>query len=307
MEYKNMLQRAPQPEKLEKDSTIIIPTDVLNTIQAVKYDPKIKATPMYMRDFVEDYKKLGKDIVAEFAKRPKSLNTEGIRNDFLGDREGSLATNLSETLPLYANVEGRLGEYIQVSVTKTAKEDDQGNSFIDLIIEVKNKWLANGAPKELQDVPEKMTFLVDITTAESGKVFENKMGSFKDKMLLYGERANVMCYRDANGNVGIERPKILVKQNANNLEKFGTKLGECITRTASDRFSINRPNTFDKLYREYFSDLMTAIAENAASNSAYIKSLEPDAKRLALAREYDKIVKFVEVYKKTPVTKAGAR
>jgi hypothetical protein len=297
-----MIPRPPEQNSVQPEIVTVVPTDILNTLQALKYDARINSRPMYARDFENDYKRIGIDLTAELAKRPKTQKEEQIKNDFLANKEGSFASNLAETLPLYANVEGRVGEYMQVKVTKTAKEDDQGNSFIDLIIEVKNNWIGNGAPKELEEeVPEKMTFLVDVTVNDSQ--FQNKIDSL-ESILLSGKRANVMCYRDQNGNVGIDRPKILVKQNGSNLEQFGTKLGECITRTASDRFTINRPDSFNRLYRAYFSDLMSAIGENAAQNSAYLKSQVPDKGRLALAREYDKIVKFVEIYKKTPITKS---
>jgi hypothetical protein len=48
---------------------------------------------------------------------------------------------------------------------------------------------------------------------------------------------------------------------------------------------------------------MTSIGENAKDNISYMKSLAPDSKRQTLIREYEKIVAFVEAYKKTPLTR----
>lgn len=284
-----------QPQKLETQKVIIIPSDITNALEGVKLDPKINRQAN-IRDFPGAEK--------EFALKPKTANVENIKNDFLDNKQGGFATQLAETLPLYANLPGRVGDYFEINVTKTYKGDDQGNTFIDLVIEIKNNWLTHGAPKELQEeTTEKMTFLIDVTSSY-GPSLEHKMNSLKDDFLVRGKRANVICYKDAEGNTGLTRPKIVVSQSADNLEKFGTQLGECITRNASNSFTINKPDSFKRLYREYFNSLIDAIAENAASNSAYLKSLVPDPERLRLAADYDKIVKFIEVYKKTPVTKS---
>ncbi len=298
-----MIQRAPRQEgkteiKISPESS----TDILHTLWAVEHDPELnKHANMYT--FKEEYKARGIDLEGEFAKRAKSSHGEAIQNTFLANKHNSFAASLAETLPLYANKKGRLGEYVQANVVKTAKPDDQGNSFIDLVLEVKNTWLATDAPKSMQDVPAKMTFLIDVTTADGGQKYENKLNSLKDAFLVRGQKANVLCYKNEFGDLGIDRPKIVVQQSADNLEKLGGKLGTSITKLAADSFSINKPDMFDKTYREYFLDLMTAIGENAASNFAYLKSLEPDTKRDMLAKEYEKIVKFIEAYKKTPVTK----
>ena len=296
------MQRAPRPVSSENKTEVVIPANVINTLKAVENDGQINRRANYY-DFLDLYKQKGIDLDSKYASRPKTAYLEKIKDQFFNNSHGSFAASLSETLPLYANKQGRVGDYLDVNVTRTAKQDDQGNSFIDLVIEVKNNWIANGAPEEMQDVPEKMTFLVDVTTSAGGEKFEHKFDFLKNQVLALGQKANVLCFKDEQGNLGIDRPKILVKQSADNIESLGNRLGECIVRGASDKFTINNPDFFDKLYREYFRDLMTAIAENAASNSVYIKSLPTEPKRMALAKDYDKIVKFIEAYKKTPITK----
>lgn len=295
-------QKAPQPEKKIEADSLETRSDVLNTILAIEHDPSINRHANFY-EFREEYKARGIDLESEFTKRAKTLNSESIKRSFLANEHPSLGSSLAESLPLYANQEGRLGEYIQVRVTRTAKQDDQGNSFIDLVVEIKNKWLATDAPKDLQDVPAKMTFLIDVTTSTGGERHDHKLGAFKDKMLLYAQKASVLCYKNEFGDLGIERPKIIVEQSGENLEKIGGKLGTCITQLAADKFSINRREAFDAVYREYFSDFLDAIAENARTNEAYLNSLEHDPKRAALAKEYAKMIKFIEAYKKTPITR----
>ena len=273
--------------------------DLLNVIQGVAHDSELNKHANYY-SFRDAYRNIGKDLDAEFASRKQSSKTEGIHEDFMGRKLHSFDSQLGETLPLYANKKGRLGDNIQANVFKTAKQDDQGNSFVDLVMEVKNNWLATDAPLEMQDIPAKFTFLIDVTTAQGGDYFHHKEHALKKELLEKGANASVLCYEDGLGKLGIERPKLLVRQNPVQLMKFGHRLGQSMTKLAYDKFSINRPESFDREYREYFADLMNAIGENAASNAAYIRSLPPDPKRIALAKEYEKIVKFVEAYNKTP-------
>lgn len=280
----------------------VIRAEIMNTLGAAENNPEINRRANYY-EYRQAYKDKGIDLDGEFASRPKTKKVEGVQDKFFRNDQGTLASSLAEELPFFANLQGRAGVYFDISVTKTARQDDMGNSFVDLVIEVKNNWIANGAPEDLQDVPEKMTFLIDVTTNADAENFMGKVNALKDEFLLRGKRASVLCYRDSYGNLGIDRPKILIKQDEKKLGVIGTQLGECINMVASDKFIINKPESFDKLYREYFRDLMTAIAENATANSVYLKSLVPDPKRALLAKEYDKIVKFIEAYKKTPITK----
>lgn len=222
-----------------------------------------------------------------------------IKDDFVHGKEHYIGARLMESLPLFANKDGRLGDYITARVTKTAKQDDQGNSFIDLVIELENKWLTTDAPKSMQDVPAKMTFLVDTTVA---KELAGKINSLKDLFLVRGEKANVKCFKTQTGALGITRPKIIVAKSADFIEEMGAKLGDCITQMAGDKFVINKPSQFDAMYQEYFLDFMGAIGESAQQSIAYMQGLVfPDPKRQLLISEYKKIVAFVEAYKKTPV------
>lgn len=298
-----MLQRAPRPQATQE---VVTSQDVLQVLWAAEHDPEINRKANYYL-FREKYIQNGKDLDGLYANAPVTQNQEEIKEAFLRKKTiKQIGSTLAETLPLYANKPGRLGDYIDAQVTKTAKQDDQGNSFIDLVIEVRNKWLATDAPKELQDIPERMTFLVDTTIRTDGEILDRKDAAFRRNLLDVGALANVKCYETRLGQLGVQKPKVIAYQDEDQLKETALKLGPCIVKLAADKFSINAPEKFDRAYKEYFLSLMDAIAENATSNIIYMKSLKSDDKakdRVALIAEYTKIVKFVEAYKKTPVTK----
>jgi hypothetical protein len=301
-----MLSRIPRTEvqKPTIEDGPINNQDILTTLRAVKSDPAIYRTSNIYQ-FIDLYKQQGVDIVAWYENHKKTKKVEQIQDDFLTNRHHGFSADLAELLPLFANAQGRVGDYFETSVTKTSKQDDQGNSFIDLVIEVKNTFLTTlEAPKELQDSPVKMTFLVDVTTVnKDSDVYNKKTVALRMEHLMRGEMANVQCYQNSFGDLGIIRPKILIAKQPDYLEKVGASLGDCITQQAGDKFLINKPVKFDEQYRSYFLDLMTSIGENAKDNISYMKSLAPDSKRQTLIREYEKIVAFVEAYKKTPLTR----
>lgn len=308
-----MFKKAPRPsDSLTNSEDLQSPALVSNreiktTLEAINNDPSINHRASYYV-FREKYdQKKGKgSLDALIANRKHTQHEEAIKDQFAKGGVETFAAALGENLPLYANAPGRLGDFIKASVIKTAKPDDQGGDFVDLIIEVKNEWIANGAPKDMQNVPSKMTFLIDVSTNE-GEKSDIKTSVMRDKMLLYGEKAKVLCYEDSFGELGIERPKLLVTKSLGYLEAVATSLGACITQSAADKFTISSPAKFDSDYRAYFLDLMTSIGENARSNAEYLGRLSDDnEKRAKLKAEYEKIVAFVEVYKKTPVVKPKA-
>lgn len=297
-------QRAPRPEATKQEaSPELFNQNISTLLRAVENDRTInKHANVY--EYNALYKEKGIDLEEWYRSHKVTAGQEAIKDNFIHNKKHGFAAELAESLPLFANSQGRLGDYFKVNVTKTAKPDDQGNSFIDLVIEVENTWLTTEeSPKSLQDVPAKMTFLIDVTTAVDSEALDKKMYSLRN-ILLYGEKANVKCYQDGKGGLGIERPKIVVAKQSDYVEKVGANLGDCITQLASDKFSINKPDKFNEQYRKYFLDLMNSIGENATENARYIKGLEAGhPKRESLMREYEKINAFVEAYKKTPTTR----
>lgn len=299
-------KRAPHPEtqKIESGSGPLFNQNILALIRSSEHDPSVNIRAN-VYEFATLYKERGVDLNSWYQQHTVTSTTkqEEITDKFFHNKKHSFAATLAETLPLFANVDGRLGPYIKARVTKTAKPDDQGNSFIDLVVEVENKWLAEKAPKELQDVPSKMSFLVDVTTSGEGEIFQKKQQALRDFYLLHGEKANVKCYKNKFGDLGIEKPKIIVAKQADYIEKVGASLGDCVTQLAYDSFSINKPDRFNTQYQAYFLDFITAIGDNARDNIEYLKRLVPGhLKRAALLKEYEKITAFVEAYKKTPIT-----
>ncbi len=303
-----VFQRAPKsvtPVSNNESSPAVNVQNIKTVLRAVESDKEVNRHET-IYSYLEPYKQQGVDLQAWYQQHAVTSHQDTIKDAFVNNLHHGPATELAESLPLFANAQGRLGEYLNAKVTKTAKQDDQGNTFIDLVIEVDNKWLETEAPVSLQNAPSKMTFLIDTTTAY-GDGLQKKIETFRKKFLLAGKKANVKCYKNQHGVLGVERAKVIVAKHAEYIENVGSMLGECITQIAGDKFNINQPEKFNKAYRAYFLDLMTAIGENAYSNIGYLKSLVADPNRTVLIHEYEKMVAFVEAYKKTPVTrKQGA-
>lgn len=297
-------QRAPKPNlaQQEKDATSSVAFNINATLQAVTHD-KVLNVHANVYEYAKLYQAAGQDLDSEYRKRPVSQARAEIIDNFTHNKTHKLTAELAEMLPLYANQPGRLGDFIEARVTKTARPDDQGNSFVDIVLEIRNKFLATKeAIGTMKDVPEKMTFLIDMTTG-GGESLAKKQASLQETFLVRGKKANVLCYKDSFGKLGTEQPKIVVTKSGDYMERVGATLGSVITQHAADSFSITNPRKFDEEYRKFFLEFVRAIGENAQQNITYIESLEPDTKRAELAREYKKIVAFTSVYEKTPVTR----
>lgn len=298
-----LLRKAPRPEAKQIEFGQELSTQNISTIlRTAEGDPAINVHAN-VYEYIGLYKEKGIDLNGWYKEHAHTRHQEEIVDAFLQNKKHGFAAELAEILPLFANAQGRLGPYLKVKVTKTAKPDDQGNAFIDLVIEVENTWLVTEAPTSLRDVPSKMTFLIDMTTAVGSEVLEKKIKALRDIFLLYGEKANVKCYKNKFGDLGIERPKIIVAKQADYMEKVGASLGGLVSHLAADKFSISKPEKFNEQYQAYFLDLMLAVGENANENANYMKNLDPNhQKRKFLIKEYEKIAAFVEAYKKTPMT-----
>lgn len=256
---------------------------------------KDKKTPN-IYTFKDLYEKKGEDLLAYYESQAHTRAKERIQDDFLNNVEHGEAAQLAEKLPLLANQKGRLGDYVQAKITKTLKQDDQGNSFIDLVIELTNDYVG-----EIDtETPRKMTLLVDIGTNE-GEKRKRKEFALQRGFLDVARKANVKCYSDGF-SLGIERPKIIVTQEEGFVKKVGERLGSYIAQHASASFTITHDEKFNEQYRNYFKDLMKAIRENAIANIHYMVNVKgfSDAHHRALITEYEKIARFATVYEKTP-------
>ncbi|MEZ0208612.1 MAG: hypothetical protein ACAH17_00340 [Candidatus Paceibacterota bacterium] len=299
-----MLQKAPRQEPKAPECTTEgeIRQNIETVIHAAEHLPEIykRASPYVFKEF---YKEKGIDLDEEYKKRAVTSGREQILDGFVHNKHPGPAAELAETLPLYANAPHRLGDYLEANVIKTARPDDQGNSFIDFVVEIKNNWLATQmAPKEARDLPAKMTFLIDITTAW-GETLEKKQNALRDTYLVRGKEASVLCYKNSLGDLGIKRPKIIISKTPEYMERVGDKLGSTITQKASDSFTINNPAKFDEEYRAYFLDLMQTMRVNARESISYLEGLVPDQDRKVLLDKYRKIIAFVDMYEKTPIKK----
>ncbi len=292
-----VFQRAPKPTSvLNVESSP--QQNIKSLLQAAETDPSINRHET-IYTYLSQYQKQGVDLEGWYREHLVTKGSENIQNNFLKNKHFGFAAELAETLPLFANAQGRLGDFITAKVTKTAKQDDQGNSFIDLVVQLENRWLAS-EDLPMKNVPSKMTFLVDTTTA-FGSRLHDKMHAFRKQHLDSGKRGSVKCFKDEDGSLGIERAKIIVLKQPDYLEKVGSTLGDCVTQLAGDKFSINKPEVFNSVYREYFKDFVIAVGENAQANIVYLRGTVSSPQHVALIQEYEKITAFVEAYKKTPI------
>ncbi len=299
-----VFQRAPRPNQAEqkKEVAILAPQNIRTILAVAEHDKSIhKQANLY--DYKKLYELTGVDLEEEYKRRKISSRRTEIVDDFIHDRGHSLNAELAEKLPSFANTPGRLGDYLEANVTQTARPDDQGNCYIDLIVVVRNLLVtAKDAPSEFRNIPETMTFLVDMTAGNVEEVAK-KQEILRDEYLVRGKKANVLCYKTSSGKLGTEQPKIIVSENAEYLEHTGSMLGGLIHQNASDSFSITNPEKFNEEYRAFFKQFMGAIRSNAKQNIAYMESLVPDPKRAELIKEYKGMVAFIDAYEKTPTTK----
>jgi hypothetical protein len=288
-------------------------TEIYQTVQKlytfVEQDPSAVDHTANMYEFVDRYKEKGIDLPGLYSKLPETSKRDEVVEKFAHGVSNDHIASLAETLPLLANEQGRLGDWVTATVTKTARPDDQGNSFIDLVVTLENDWLTQpGAPKEARDVPKRMTFLVDVTSNEEAVAWKRK--KLREHFLDKGKQANVLCYEGRLGDLGIDRPKILVAKTREYMEHVGVTLGRSVAQHASDSFSITNPEKFNRLYREYFLEFVQSIKDNATQNIAYLKTLPMTTANVALMKEYEKIVTFTSLYEKTPTqrdTRDGVR
>jgi hypothetical protein len=264
-------------------------------IEFVDCEAKKEKNAPNIYTFKDLYSKRGEDLLAYYEKQKKTRGAEVVRDNFLHNVENGTAAQLAEKLPLLANRKGRLGDYVSAKITKTLKQDDQGNSFIDLVVEITNDYVGEVD----KDSPRKMTFLVDVST-NTGEKKQAKEYAMQREFLDPARRANVKCYQDGPV-LGIERPKVSVAQEEGFILAVGNKLGTLITQHASDSFSISNDEKFDTAYRDYFTDLLKAVSENATASIDYMNDKGyRDKYHRGLIAEYQKIVRFIAAYEKTP-------
>jgi hypothetical protein len=225
------------------------PTRFIDMERTVNYlDHEIKSTTDPKLNFYaysEMYKNAGIDLEAEFKKRVVSKKLDGIKKNFLESKENGISARLAEMLPLLANKEGRLGEHIKARVSKTIRHDDQGNSFIDLVVEMSNDYTAQVD----KDAPSKMIMFIDVTTNPEGAKIKQE---YLDSMLDEAQKASVLCYKDKFGKLGIDpsthRPKLIVLQREFYIDSVGEHFGTLINQTASDAFMIKNEDKFNQAY-----------------------------------------------------------
>jgi hypothetical protein len=269
-----------------------------NNTQEVK-----NGTASYM-SFTDKYKAKGVDLVGQYRILPKTATD--MQNKFLQSSEHGPMAQFMEIAPLLANKEGRLGRHIQARVTKTAKPDDEGNSFIDLVIELKNDYISELAKenKQYKDVRPTMTLLVDVTTNPSGE--KSKVGTLDALYLDKGKKANVLCYENKFGILGLDGAKNVVYMPEKALADIAKKLQTNFISTPGG-LSLQDEKSFSREYRIFFLKFLEAVRGNSERNILYLNSKKQEGVSLSkeqsvLLDSYQRVIDFIDAYKNTPGT-----
>ncbi len=302
MEHKNHPElKQWTPDEMEQVRSEVW-SSLDDNVEFLDADESIKTGKVNPFLISQEYKNKGKDLNVLFAGLPTTRHKGQIEKDFVDNKEHSSLARFSEMLPLLANKEGRLGEYFDVKVTKTAKMDDEGNSFVDLVVEMTNNFVKGN--ENFPNVHPHVALCVDVTTNK------DKEGMKEDILRKFnldtGEMANVLCYQNEYGVLGIDAPKVVVLEDRELLLGVSQDFSKYVVKRG-EQFVVTNDKKFDEVYREYFSKFLESIRQNVLKNISELVvtkgDLKTNQKRKALKDSYQAIVDFIDAYKKTPTIK----
>ncbi len=310
---KNLGSTSPRKITLEEDERVKHQLALVSELDEVKSNSAALLFPK----ITELYTAKGLDINQLFlhneTRRPEIVERKKkeIQDKFLKSQEHSAYASFAELLPLLANKPGRLGPYISARVTKTAKPDDAGNSFVDLVFELKNEYLKTEEAqkdKQLRDVRPSISFAVDVTTSRDAH--QQKEKDLLTYDLSKGEKANVLAYeqRFPGGvtKLGIDVPKCLVLKDETSLADVANKFKQAVQMVPGKGFMITDEKYFDSAFKQFFDLYLESAIDSAVVNIEFLdsqKSLSEAQKNLR--NSYQSLVAFYEAYKKTPTTIVG--
>ncbi len=258
-------------------------------------------TASYMH-FIDKYRAINVDLVSKFGVL-ETTKTDMKKKFFESQEHGPMAQFMELAL-LLANKEGSLGPHIQARITRTAKPDDEGNSFVDVVVELKNTYIEELAKtdKKFKDVRPVTTLLVDVTTNP------NAVEGKEEKLVKYSldpaKKASVLCFENKFGVLGIEGAKTVAFQSEEAIATVSKRFRTCLAPLPGGGFSITDQSGFDKAYQDFFSDFLSSVSNNAQNNLKYLSFKargRPFTKdETALADSYKSTIDFIEAYKKTP-------
>lgn len=295
------LPREPQNiRKIELDEIERINQQIsfFNGTQEVK-----TATASYM-SFIDKYKARGVDLVGKYRTLPRTATD--MQEKFFHSSEHGPMAQFMEMVLLLANKEGRLGPHVQARITKTAKPDDEGNGFVDVVVELKNNYIQELAKtdKKYKDVRPTSTLLVDVTT--NPKAVEGKEKMLERYCLGPAKKASVLCYENKFGVLGLEAPKTVVYKSEDYLSQMAKRFRAHFSVLPRGGISLDDEKNFSKEYQNFFLSFLLSVSDSSVKSKQYIernkeeRALTKD--EVALADSYKAIIDFVEAYKKTPVS-----
>lgn len=249
-------------------------------------------------DFIKKYKAKGVDLEREYEKLPQSNKSDAMHEDFMKSKEHGDFAQFAEMLPLLANKEGRLGPDIHVKIFKTAKPDDAGNSFVDLVCEITNDKIKKD-PK-FKNVKPTVSFLVDMTTNRFSYVEKERV--LQSVNLKSGKKGNVLCYENRFGVLGLDAPKCLVLKQEDYLASIADKFRTAMQAVPDKGFVISNEERFNEKYREFFMAFIESIETSCKNNVDFLlEQKNPTRDQIALRDSYQSIIDFCTAYKNTPI------
>lgn len=257
-------------------------------------DFRLKDKVLDISKFEDKYREQGRNLEAEYRARPITKGQEQIQRNFHSNIENGSFSQLSEIMPLLANKDGRLGEFCKADIVKTAKQDDVGNSFVDLVCTLKLDPSVFPKDKEFSRLKTSYTFMVDVTTDDKESLRKKEKSLAID--LDEGKKANVLSFEDSFGRLGKDGAKAVVFQDDKELYSLTKSMQ---LKKAGDGFMINNP-LFDERYRSYFShfvDQMMRSIERSIDHLDHKGDLTKSQNDIL--SEYKDMLLFLEVYKNT--------
>lgn len=274
---------------------------ITSELESFKITPEVAGNVSSFLPFKQKYAGKNIDIEEEYKKREVTLGREEIKENFLHSKEHGPIAQFAEYLPLLANKDGRLGKICKARITKTAKPDDEGNDFVDLVVELSLDREYLKSHPELSRLRPSVSFGLDMTTNPEG--YECKHKKLSEHHLQPGKKASVLCYENAYGVLGTEVPKAVLAESEEYLASIAEKLQNTLHFDQNGMFTITNDERFDAAYRDFFNDFTGATAE---SMEVCINTLQEQGTLTRVQKDlqdsYQSIQNFLLEYKKALAT-----
>lgn len=272
-------------------------------LESFKVAPEVASNISSYPYYIEKYRERKNiDLERVYQGLVETSGKEEIKDNFLHSKEHGPIAQFAEYLPLLANKDGRLGKVCRAKITKTAKPDDEGNNFVDLVVELKidRKYLEEHP--ELSKLRPSVSFGLDMTT--NPEALDHKTKKLSEHHLQTGKKASVLCYENDYKMLGTEVAKGVLAESEEYLANVAEKLQSALYLGQNGILTITNEERFDRAYREFFGDFIETSANSmrfcADELQNQERALTPQQKDLQ--ETYTMIQNFLQVYKKILIT-----